>query len=287
MKTYAVSVISAFGTDTLQGNPAGVCLMEAFAPDAMLQDIAAQMNLAETAFTVARGENSFELRWFTPTMEVDLCGHATLATAHALVMLGRVDADLPILFHTRSGILTAHIEDAAIALELPLQPGVPLPMNTQFQACFAPPILFAQRNDGNYLVEVATAAEVNDCTPDLRAIRALEAEGIIITAKGEMVDYVYRYFAPAIGIDEDPVTGSANGQLAPYWSARLGKENMVAHQLSAEGGELHVAMHHSHVRVSGQVRSRGARLIESRHTMKDQCGDVSDGGFQNSRSAAA
>lgn len=270
MKTYTVLVISAFGTDTFQGNPAGVCLMESFASDAVLQDIAAQMNLAETAFVVVRGDNSFDLRWFTPTMEVDLCGHATLATAHALVMQGRVDADLPILFHTRSGILTAHIEDAAIALELPLQAGVPLPMNTQLQACFAPPFLSAQRHDGNYLVEVATEAEVNDCTPDITAIRALDAEGIIITAKGETVDYVYRYFAPAIGIDEDPVTGSANGQLAPYWSAKLGKGNMIAHQLSAEGGELHVAMHPSHVRVSGQVRSLTNRTITLSHKKLEQ-----------------
>ena len=223
-----------------------------------MQHVAAEMNLAETAFLVPR-DGGFDLRWFTPTVEIDLCGHATLASAHALWQLGRVPRDQRIAFETRSGTLTAEPEGDRIAIELPARPVV---------ACAVPdgllealggeaPVLVSEttpgRAHGNLLVEFADETTVRRLSPRFDRLRAYEF-GVIATARGTGEhDFISRYFAAPYGIDEDPVTGSAHCSLAPYWAPRLGKTSFVAWQASARGGELHVTLAGDRVRMSGHA----------------------------------
>jgi predicted PhzF superfamily epimerase YddE/YHI9 len=250
--------IDAFSARPFGGNPAGVCLLERAADPGWMQHVAAEMNLAETAFLVPR-EGGFDLRWFTPTVEIDLCGHATLASAHALWQLGRVPRGQRIAFETRSGTLTAEPEGDRIAIELPARPVV---------ACAVPdglldalggeaPILVSDttpgRAHGNLLVEFADQRTVRGLAPRFDRLRGYDF-GVIATARGAgEYDFISRYFAAPYGIDEDPVTGSAHCSLAPYWADRLGKTCFVAWQASARGGELHVTLAGDRVRLSGHA----------------------------------
>jgi len=227
--------VDAFASTVFHGNPAAVCLLDEWLPEATLQNIAAENNLSETAFLVARGPD-YDLRWFTPAIEVDLCGHATLAAAFVLFTERGVNTS-SIRFHSRSGLLTAAREGDVITLDFPARPAA---------SCAAPdalvrglgrqPLEVLRARD--YLAVFAKAAEVQALKPDFALLQTLDCLGIIATAPGEDCDFVSRFFAPAAGINEDPVTGSAHCTLIPYWSQRLGKPALLARQVSARGGEL-------------------------------------------------
>jgi predicted PhzF superfamily epimerase YddE/YHI9 len=242
--------INAFTTHTFGGNPAGVCMLPSWLPDAALKDIAAENDLSETAFLV-RHESFFELRWFTPAVEVDLCGHATLASAFALFFeLGYPEKIIP--FETKSGRLTASRRDQLVELDFPSRP--PL-------RCSAPEKLLAGLGSKpvevlrsrDYLAVFDSPAEVAALKPNFDLLRQLDSLGIIVTARDSQADFVSRFFAPAAGIDEDPVTGSAHCTLIPFWSDRLGKQEMFAKQISKRGGELFCRLLGDRVGIGGNA----------------------------------
>ncbi len=246
--------VDAF-TDTLfAGNPAAVCVLPAPCEAQWMQHVAREMNLSETAF-LCRRPDGFDLRWFTPAIEVDLCGHATLASAHVLWEDGHLSADTPARFHTRSGLLTATRQDTWISLDLPALPPEPVAApEALIQALQATP-LYVGKNRSSYLVEVATEDVVRLLQPDFTLLQTLPAQGVIVTSQASTVgfDFVSRYFAPRAGVNEDPVTGSAHCCLGPYWSQRLHRENFVAYQASARGGVVRVRVNGARVVLSGQA----------------------------------
>lgn len=227
--------VNAFTTNPFGGNPAGVCLLEEWLPDALLQQIAAENNLAETAFLV-RDNRANHLRWFSPTVEVDLCGHATLGTAFVLLEELNENRD-SISFQTRSGELVARRREQWIELDFPSRPG---------QRCEVPEKLVAGLGatprevykSRDYMAVFEHASQVADLRPDFETIKELDCLGVIATAPGGDCDFVSRFFPPSIGVPEDPVTGSAHCTLIPYWSGRLGKTELRARQISRRGGEL-------------------------------------------------
>ena len=234
-------LIDAFTDAPFRGNPAGVCLLEEPVPDAWMQSVALEMQQAETAFLVPE-EDGYRLRWFTPTVEVDLCGHATLASAHFLWEKKLVKPKATARFHTRSGLLSANKKDGWIRLDFPATPAEecepPPYLLSAFNALGAP--VFRSRFD--YMIVLEKAAAVRSMTPDARLLREIETRGVIVTAPGDEpgVDFVSRFFAPAVAVDEDPVTGSAHCALAPYWATRLGKPALVGYQASRRGGTVRV-----------------------------------------------
>jgi predicted PhzF superfamily epimerase YddE/YHI9 len=249
-----LSVVDAFTDVPFGGNPAAVCLLDCWPTDACLQLVAREMNLSETAFLVPRSENAFELRWFTPKVEVALCGHATLASAHFLWGSGTTTRD-DLTFHTRnSGALAARrLPSGEIEMDFPPRPAIP---------CEAPPGLIEAlgasavavgRNSDDYLVEVATEGEVRTLAPDFVRLARTESRGVIVTTKSDdaRFDFVSRFFAPAAGIDEDPVTGSAHCCLSEWWGPRLGKDEMTGFQASKRTGVVRV------VRANGRVKLIG------------------------------
>ncbi len=242
--------IDAFTDSVFAGNPAAVCPLEAWLSDGQMQAVAAENNLSETAFFVPKGEG-FGLRWFTPTCEVDLCGHATLATGHLL--LNRLEPTRPaVVFDTRSGKLTVKRENDLLAMDFPAKPAAEVaPDAGLVEAVGGKPekVLAAD----NYLVVYATAAEVRELTPRMADLMAFGPRGVIATAPGEDCDFVSRFFAPAHGIPEDPVTGSAHCTLTPYWSSRLGKADLHARQISRRGGELFCRDEGQRVRIAGRA----------------------------------
>jgi PhzF family phenazine biosynthesis protein len=217
-----------------------------------MQSVAHEMNLSETAFLVPQ-EDGFQLRWFTPRIEVDLCGHATLASAHILWEAGFVGAE-DIRFSTRSGLLTARRSERGITLDFPVTPEEPAnsESDTLRDALGGTPV-YVGRSKFDYLVEVDSEATVRSLTPDLSLLKKLPVRGVIVTSRAmaSNVDFVSRFFAPAAGIDEDPVTGSAHCCLAPFWSQRLQKNHFVAHQVSERGGVLHLELAGNRVLISG------------------------------------
>jgi PhzF family phenazine biosynthesis protein len=229
--------VDAFTTRRFTGNPAAVMPLRAFHSDATLQSIAAENNLAETAFLVKEG-NDYRLRWFTPTVEVPLCGHATLASA-AVVMERLTPGRTRVVFHTASGALTVVRRDAGYVMDFPARacdrvappPGLADALGVEpLEVCV---------NDFNYMATLESGATLRALAPDMRAIARLDRSGVIVTAPGDRgYDFVSRYFAPAKGIPEDPVTGGAHCMLAPYWGARLGKTELRAWQASPRGGEI-------------------------------------------------
>lgn len=227
--------VDAFTSRVFAGNPAAVMPLADWLPDATLQAIAAENNLSETAFVVREGE-AWRLRWFTPAVEVDLCGHATLATA--LVMLRRLGAWRgSVAFETRSGRLTVSEDGERLALDFPAQPPHPIDPPAGLEAALGlRPRAVLKAVD--LVCVLDTAAEVRGLAPDPRALARIDARGIIVTAPGEDCDFVSRFFAPRAGVDEDPVTGSAHCKLVPYWSQRLGRRDLFARQVSKRGGEL-------------------------------------------------
>jgi len=242
--------VDAFATRAFEGNPAAVCPLESWLDDGLLQAIAEENNLSETAFFVP-SEIGFDLRWFTPVKEVDLCGHATLATAHVLFdILGY--AGPSIAFETRSGELNVERKGKWLEMDFPACPPTPCePSEILSKALGKQPLQVLVADD--YLAVFDSEAAVRAISPDQALLAQLDLRGVIITAPGTDVDFVSRFFAPKFGIPEDPVTGSAHCELAPYWAARLGKSTLTARQVSRRGGSLTCEMRAGRVLLAGSA----------------------------------
>jgi len=228
--------VDAFTSRVFGGNPAGVCPLDRWLPDEVLQRIAAENNLSETAFFVGR-DGDYELRWLTPTVEVDLCGHATLAAAYVIFHELGYDGST-VRFHTKSGRLGASHNGGVITLDFPAWPAKrcdEIPAVMAEALGWVPRELFKTRD---YLAVFSSEDEIRSLKPDLPSLARLDCLGVICTAPGQDSDFVSRFFAPGAGVPEDPVTGSAHSTLIPYWGARLGKKTLFARQLSQRGGEL-------------------------------------------------
>ena len=227
--------VDAFTDRIFAGNPAGVCLLEYWPTDAILQSIAAENSLSETAFVVAAGEE-YQLRWFTPQVEIDLCGHATLAAAFVLYRLDRNTAG-PIRFTTKSGDVSVSRRDDLLILDFPARPAQTcgMPENLVRGLGLTPSSVYKSRD---YLAVFEHEKQITDLDPDFALLAALDCVGIIVTAPGDQVDFVSRFFAPGAGIPEDPVTGSAYCTLIPYWADQLARQELQARQLSQRGGTI-------------------------------------------------
>jgi predicted PhzF superfamily epimerase YddE/YHI9 len=227
--------IDAFASKLFEGNPAAVCPLEKWLPDKLMQSIAAENNLSETAFFVPK-DDGYHIRWFTPVAEVDLCGHATLATAYVIFEeLGRKQET--ITFNSRSGPLAVSSKDKWLVMDFPQQPPVACAVPDEIVAAFDRPPVECLRSE-DYLIVMDHEEDVKSAMPDYAPLRKLDLRGVIITAKSASYDFVTRFFAPKYGIPEDPVTGSAYTQLAPYWAGQLGLQCMKARQVSLRGGDL-------------------------------------------------
>ena len=252
-----IYTVDAFTDRPFRGNPAAVCVFSANDPvdQPWMHAVAAEMNLSETAFVWPRGDGAFELRWFTPTVEVDLCGHATLAAAHVLWESGKLAPDRAAAFYTKSGVLTVKRRAGWIDMDFPAEPAA---------AAEAPPALiealgvrakFIGRNRLDYLVEVADEGALRNVEPDYRLLKNVTGRGVMVTSRSDSGDYdfVSRFFAPAAGIDEDPVTGSAHCCLGPYWGQKLNKDILLAFQASPRGGVVGVELKGTRVLLRGRA----------------------------------
>src|SRR5688572_17284107 len=249
-----ITQVDAFTNRPFAGNPAAVCILPNAAEPAWMLNVAREMNLAETAFLV-RQNDGYDLRWFTPTIEIDLCGHATLASAHVLWEDGHLKPDAQARFHTKSGLLTADRRDSWIELDFPSTPAEPAATPPGLVAALGAKPLFVGRSRFDFLVELADEAAVRALDPDLGAVARVQARGVIVTSRADTgrYDFVSRFFAPQAGVPEDPVTGSAHCALTPYWSAKLGKPALMAYQASERGGELRLRLAGERVRLGGQA----------------------------------
>ncbi len=247
--------VDAFTAEPFRGNPAAVCVLDAPGQIEWMQRVAAEMNLSETAFVHPFSEG-FGLRWFTPKVEVDLCGHATLATAHVLWETGLLPENDEAHFHTRSGILRArHAGDGWIDLDFPADPESTAPPPPELIQAIGVKPVYVGKNRFDYLVEVEHEDVVRSVAPDMRLLGKVTERGVIVTARSDSdaYDFVSRFFAPAAGIDEDPVTGSAHCCLGPFWKQRLHKESFTARQVSARGGVVRVRPDGDRVHLGGQA----------------------------------
>jgi len=247
--------VDAFSAGPYTGNPAAVCLLDKPADTGWMQAVGAEMNLSETAFLWPEGE-AYRLRWFSPLREVDLCGHATLASAHVLWESGVVGESTAVRFQTRSGELVASRVDDWIELDFPATPAaVTEPPPGLLAALGVDPLFVGKSEQQDYLVEVESEAQVRSLDPDFRRLATVKARGTIVTARanGDEHHFVSRFFVPRYGIDEDPVTGSAHCALAPYWSAKLGLEELVGYQASTRGGIVRARLVGDRVILSGQA----------------------------------
>jgi PhzF family phenazine biosynthesis protein len=260
--------IDAFADGPFTGNPAAVVLLEAPREAAWMQAVAMEMNLSETAFVEPHADG-FGLRWFTPAVEVALCGHATLASAHALWETGRLQRGATARFHTQSGLLTATPGEAAgvacIDLDFPQRPAERVAEVGDLPRLLGAAVRELHRSREDWLALLESEAAVRAVAPDFAALRALGARGLMVTAAavpGSAYHFVSRFFAPGAGIDEDPVTGSAHCVLAPFWGARLGLAEMTGYQASRRGGTVGVALHDDRVMLRGRAVtiSRGELL---------------------------
>jgi PhzF family phenazine biosynthesis protein len=250
-----IACVDAFTDRPFKGNQAAVCLLDDRRSAAWMQQLAAEMNLAETAFVYQSGDG-LHLRWFSPTTEVALCGHATLAAAHVLWKEQRYPQREPIRFHTRSGVLTATTAGDLIELDFPAEPATAVrPPRGLLEALGVKKPIWFGRNRMDYLVEVPSQSDVRNLQPNLAALSKFETRGVIVTARfrGRGYHFISRFFAPAAGIPEDPVTGSAHCCLAPYWGAKLNKDSMVGYQASARSGIVRVALAGKRVKLRGHA----------------------------------
>jgi PhzF family phenazine biosynthesis protein len=251
--------VDAFTDRPFGGNPAAVCLLPEPREEEWMQLVAREMNLSETAFlhpAHPEDDGSWRLRWFTPAVEVELCGHATLASAHVLWEAGRLPPEEPARFHTLSGLLTAERRDGAIELDFPKRSAAEVePPEGLAEALGVAAPRFVGRSRYDYLLEVSSEEEVRAAVPDHARLRTLPVRGIILTAAASRppYDFVSRFFAPASGVDEDPVTGSAHCTLGAYWEARLGRSEFLAWQASARGGAVRVRVEGERVKLGGQA----------------------------------
>ncbi|WP_233555517.1 PhzF family phenazine biosynthesis protein [Pontibacter oryzae] len=249
MKLYQ---IDAFTDKVFGGNPAAVCVLEQWLPENKMQQIAAENNLAETAFVVKQGD-TYEIRWFTPTVEVDLCGHATLASAYVLFKYYQHPTPNIILFSPRSGRLTVEKQDDALTLDFPTDTYEAVTVPEVLVKAFGKAPLEAYKGKTDYLLLFGSQQEVEGFNPDLSLVATVGGRGVIVSAPGTEVDFVSRFFAPQAGINEDPVTGSAHTTLTPIWSGKLGKTILTAQQLSARKGDLTCQYLGERVKITGQA----------------------------------
>jgi PhzF family phenazine biosynthesis protein len=261
--TTPIWQVDAFTDEPFRGNPAGVCVLEEPRSDAWMQYVALEMNLSETAFLVPQ-EGGFLLRWFTPACEVRLCGHATLASAHVLWSEGLVERSRSIEFETlHSGVLSARSAGSRIELDFPARvPEETTPPDGLTEALGFEALLVA-RAARDFLVLADSEETVRGLRPDVTRLRRVEARGVIVTAPAVEFDFVSRFFAPAVGVDEDPVTGSAHCALCPFWAERLGKLAMIGYQASARGGVVAVTLAGDRVVLAGEAVTtlRGELLV--------------------------
>jgi len=245
-RSVPIHCVDAFTDEPFTGNPAAVCVLDAPVDEALMQRIAAELNLSETAFVLERDDGTFGLRWFTPTVEVELCGHATLASTHVLHETGRVPTGQPVRFATRwHGELRGTPAHDAITLDFPASPVTEIDAPPGLTAALGVAPVAVGVCDLHHLVELADADAVRAMTPDASALMAVDGvAAVAVTAPGDQpgVDFVSRYFAPRAGIDEDPVTGSAHTSLGPWWAARLRRGDLVGRQVSARGGTVRVVV---------------------------------------------
>lgn len=246
--------VDAFTDRPFAGNPAAVCILPKTRDAGWMQSVAAEMNLAETAFLLKQ-ENGFNLRWFTPTIEVDLCGHATLASAHVLWEAGYLKPDQPAQFSTRSGLLTCERKGGWIEMDFPAEPEQPAATPAELEKALGVHLKYIGKNRFDYLVEVDSEDTVRKLKPNLALLGEIPARGFIVTSRASSprYDIVSRFFAPSAGIPEDPVTGSAHCCLGPFWEARLHKDEFVAYQASVRGGVVRVRVAGDRVVLGGQA----------------------------------
>ncbi len=246
--------VDAFTNKSFAGNPAAVCVLQEARDEQWMQKVAQEMNLAETAFLVAH-EDGYNLRWFTPLVEVDLCGHATLASAHVLWEMCQLAAGEQARFYTRSGLLTADQKGEWIELNFPIKPEQEVEEPAHLLQALGVPAQYIGKNEFDYLVEVDSEEVVRKMRPNFSLLKTLPTRGVIVTSRAstEGYDFVSRFFAPLVGVDEDPVTGSAHSCLAPYWGKKLGKDAMLGYQASARGGIVRVQLEGERVLIGGQA----------------------------------
>lgn len=249
--------VDAFSNRPFEGNPACVCLMNEERDDEWLQCVAEEMNLSETAFIWARGDD-FHLRWFTPVSEVKLCGHATLATAHVLWSTERLDQSETATFETLSGTLTVELNGLSMRMDFPANPpGECEPPDGLLDALGVSDAPFIGASESDFLIRLKSESAVRAVSPDYARLKSIDARGVIVSAESDSEDYdiVSRFFAPAFGINEDPVTGSAHTVLAPYWSGELDRNRLRAYQASRRGGSLELEMQGDRVLIGGVART--------------------------------
>lgn len=251
LKIYQVD---SFTDKPFAGNPAGVCILPEARSERWMQDVAREMNLAETAFLV-RQANGYNLRWFTPAVEVDLCGHATLASAHILWETGQLSSNQEARFHTKSGQLSAKQNGKLIEMNFPSTPAAPAEAPPGLSQALGVDAKYVGKSRFDYLMEVESEEIVRKLNPDFGRIKKMPVRGVIVTSRAgsDGCDFVSRFFAPAAGIDEDPVTGSAHCTLAPFWAERLGKKELVGYQASSRGGTVRVRVDGKRVHLGGQA----------------------------------
>jgi PhzF family phenazine biosynthesis protein len=261
---HRLTVVDSFTRTAFSGNPAAVCILAYKAEDGWMQLVAREMNLAETAFLVSEGDE-WRLRWMTPLVEVDLCGHATLAAAHVLWTEGHAKPGSELRFQTRSGLLTATQSDGLIWLDFPSTPPSPIDTPAGLVTMLGAEPVWVGQTPFDYFVELKDEATLRGLDPDLAAIARLGGRGVIVTAAAASAaslnktagtvdaDYVSRFFAPAAGVPEDPVTGSAHCALAPYWSATLGRDDLVGYQASVRGGVVKTVLAGNRVKLGGNA----------------------------------
>lgn len=246
--------VDAFTDQPFAGNPAAVCLLNEPGDPAWMQHIAREMNLSETAF-LCKQDDGYSLRWFTPAVEVDLCGHATLASAHILWEQGYLPADAQARFHTKSGLLTAERNGNWIELNFPAKPEQPAETISGLQEALGATPVYIGMSQFDCLVEVESEQVVRALQPDLIQLAAIPVRGLIVTSRASTpgYDFVSRFFGPRVGVPEDPVTGSAHCVLSPFWSKRLGREELIGYQASPRGGVVRVRLDGDRVRLGGQA----------------------------------
>jgi PhzF family phenazine biosynthesis protein len=255
MNTLPLYQVDAFTAQLYAGNPAGVCLLDKVRPDNWMQSVAMEMNLSETAFLLPENDG-FRLRWFTPAAEVALCGHATLASAHTLWETGLLRPNQTARFYTLSGLLTAQRNGQWIELNFPAKLSEAVePPPALLKALGIHSTVYIGKNLFDYLVEVETEAEVRSLSPDFALLKTVDVRGVMVTARSSTTgfDFVSRFFAPRVGVNEDPVTGSAHCCLTPYWSGKLGRTAFTAYQASARGGVLNLRLEGDRVVLAGQA----------------------------------
>ncbi len=253
--TQTIYQVDSFTDAPFAGNPAGVCVLPEPRDDRWMQNVAKEMNLSETAFLLKQ-DDGYSLRWFTPAVEVDLCGHATLASAHILWEMGALAADRQAHFHTRSGLLTADRRAAGwIEMDFPAKPEERTDAPAGLAEALGVEPVYVGQSQFDLLVEVESEAVVRSMQPNFTLLEKIPARGVIVTslaASGDF-DFVSRFFAPRVGVNEDPVTGSAHCCLSPFWSKRLGRNELVGYQASARGGVVRVRLDGERVHIGGQA----------------------------------